>query len=135
MLRREPRSLTEILRWRGQHQADREAYGEWGDFDVAAWMTYGDLDRKARAIAAALQRQNAAGERALLLYPPGFEYVAAFFGCLSANVIAVPAYPPEPTRLDRTLPRLRAIIADAQATIVLTTTEILGLVGMVEQHA
>jgi acyl-CoA synthetase (AMP-forming)/AMP-acid ligase II len=135
MSRRDAVSLTEILRWRAEHQAEREAYGEWGDFDVAAWMTYGELDRKARAIGGALQRANAAGERALLLYPPGFEYIAAFFGCLYGNVIAVPAYPPEPTRLDRTLPRLRAIIADAQATIVLTTTNILALVGLVEEHA
>ena len=135
MSRRDAVSLTEILRWRGEQQADREAYGEWGDFDVAAWMTYGELDRKARAIGGALQRASAAGERALLLYPPGFEYIAAFFGCLYGNVIAVPAYPPEPARLDRTLPRLRAIIADARATIVLTTTDILALVGLVEQHA
>lgn len=135
MSRRDAVSLTEILRWRGEQQADREAYGEWGDFDVAAWLTYGELDRKARAIGAALQGANAAGERALLLYPPGFEYIAAFFGCLYGNVIAVPAYPPEPTRLDRTLPRLRAIIADARATIVLTTTDILSLVGLVEEHA
>lgn len=135
MLRRDARSLTEILRWRAETQGDREAYGEWGDFDVADWMTYGGLDRKARAIGAALQRADAAGERALLLYPPGFEYIAAFFGCLYGNVIAVPAYPPEPTRLDRTLPRLQAIIADAQAKIVLTTTDILALVGAVQKYA
>lgn len=135
MLRCDASSLTEILRWRADHQGDRDAFGEWGDFDVATWMTYGELDRKARAIGAALQEANAAGERALLLYPPGFEYIAAFFGCLYGNVIAVPAYPPDPARLERTLPRLQAIIADAQATIVLTTTEIMALVGVVQAHA
>lgn len=135
MLRRDASSMTEILRWRADHQGDRDAFGEWGDFDVADWMTYGHLDRKARAIGAALQEAHAAGERALLLYPPGFEYIAAFFGCLYGNVIAVPAYPPDAARLDRTLPRLQAIIADAQATIVLTTTEILALVGVVQEHA
>ena len=135
MLRRNGVSLVDILRWRAEHQGDRDAYGDWGDFDVAAWMTYGELDGRARAIGAALQELSATGERALLLYPPGFEYIAAFFGCLYANVIAVPAYPPDPTRLERTLPRLQAIIADAQATIVLTTTDILALVGVVQAQA
>ena len=62
-----------------------------------------------------LRALGAQGERALLLYPPGLEYVAGFFGCLYAGVVAVPAYPPDPTRLERTLPRLRAIARDAQA--------------------
>src|SRR6185369_9102992 len=54
-------------------------------------------------------------------YPPGFDYICAFFRCLYAGVIAVPAYPPDPARLDRTLPRLAAIVADAEASVVLTT--------------
>ncbi len=62
------------------------------------------------------------GERALLLYPPGLEYVAAFFGCLYAGVVAVPVYPPRPNRPD---PRFLAILADARARVVLTTSAIL----------
>ena len=60
-------------------------------------LTWGELDRRARAIAAALTEAGAAGERALLLYPPGLDYLAAFFGCLYAGTVAVPVYPP---RLD-----------------------------------
>jgi len=52
------------------------------------------------------------------LYQPGLDYISAFFGCLYAGVIAVPAYPPKP---DRSLPRLQAIIADTNATVALTT--------------
>jgi acyl-CoA synthetase (AMP-forming)/AMP-acid ligase II len=59
------------------------------------------------------------GERILLLYLPGLDFIAAFFGCLVGGAIAVPAYPPDPTRLGRTLPRLEAIAADARATCVL----------------
>ncbi|WP_255663135.1 non-ribosomal peptide synthetase [Myxococcus sp. RHSTA-1-4] len=84
-------------------------------------LSYAALDLRARRIGAALQSLARAGERAVLLYPPGLEYVAGFFGCLYAGLVAVPAYPPDPSRLDRTLPRLRAIIRDARASVVLTT--------------
>ncbi|RKH63065.1 amino acid adenylation domain-containing protein, partial [Corallococcus llansteffanensis] len=85
-------------------------------------LGYAELDLRARRIGAALQQVAAPGERVLLLYPPGLEYVAGFFGCLYAGLVAVPAYPPDPTRLERTLPRLRAIIQDARASVVLTTS-------------
>ena len=60
-------------------------------------LSYAGLDERARAIAALLQEHGAAGERVLLLYPPGLDYIAAFFGCLYAGVVAVPAYPPRLT--------------------------------------
>ncbi|HZI13110.1 MAG TPA: condensation domain-containing protein, partial [Myxococcus sp.] len=90
-------------------------------------ISYAGLDLRARRIGAVLQELSATGERALLLYPPGLEYIAGFFGCLYSGLVAVPAYPPDPSRLDRTLPRLRAIIQDAQASVVLTTSFILSL--------
>jgi amino acid adenylation domain-containing protein/FkbM family methyltransferase/non-ribosomal peptide synthase protein (TIGR01720 family) len=58
----------------------------------------------------------------LLLYPPGLDYVAAFFGCLYAGAVAVPAYPP---RRNRNMLRLESIVKDAQATAALTTTALL----------
>jgi acyl-CoA synthetase (AMP-forming)/AMP-acid ligase II len=129
-------SLVDVLRERALSQPDRQAFGWWGDRGgIESWMTYAMLDEKARAIGSALQDKARPGARALLLYPPGFDYIAAFFGCLYGNVIAVPAYPPEPARLDRTLPRLRAIIADAQATVVLTSSAILSFVGPILAHA
>ena len=84
-------------------------------------LTFGELDRRARAIAARLQELGATGERALLLYAPGVDYVAAFFGCLYAGVVAVPAYPPDPSRLQRSLPRLLATVADSRCKFLLTT--------------
>jgi len=116
-------TLIEILRWRALQQPEQKAYSflQDGEVEESNW-TYGKLDCQARAIAALLQSQGLSGERALLLYPPGLEYIAAFFGCLYAQVIAVPAYPP---RLNRSMDRLQAIVADAQATVVLTTTTIL----------
>ena len=129
-------SLVDVLRSRAARQPDRQAFGWWGERGgVDSSLTYAALDEKARAIGATLQAKAAPRARALLLYPPGFDYVAAFYGCLYGDMIAVPAYPPEPTRLDRTLPRLRAIIADAQATVVLTSSAILAFVAPVLAHA
>ena len=106
------------------------AFREDGDDDDAyARITFAELDARARAIAKVLGDQNAKGERAVLLYAPGLEYIAGFFGCLYAGAIAVPAYPPEPARIQRTLPRLQAIFADAGARFVLTTTPIKELAG------
>lgn len=82
-----------------------------------ASLTYSELDRRARAIAAHIRTEAATGDRALLLYPPGLDYIAAFFGCLYAGVLAVPTYPPR----QRLLSPLSAIIADSGATIALTT--------------
>lgn len=123
----EPRqfsTLVDLLRARAAEQSDRPAYSFLvdGEDDVSE-LSYRELDRQSRAIAAILHQNVAAGERALLLYQPGLEYVAAFFGCLYAQVIAVPAYPPRP---NQSLLRLQAIVADAQAKVVLTASSVLG---------
>ena len=54
----------------------------------------------------------------MLLYPAGLEFIAAFFGCLYAGVVAVPVYPP---RRNRSLIRIQAIADDAEAKVALTT--------------
>ena len=124
----EPSSLVELLQWRALHQPDQRIYTFLTDGETdEAHLTCGELDLQARAIGARLQSLGAAGERALLLYPPGLEYIAGFFGCLYAGVTAVPAYPPDPARLKRTLPRLQTMVADAQAAVALTTAPILSM--------
>ncbi|MEM7581908.1 MAG: amino acid adenylation domain-containing protein [Acidobacteriota bacterium] len=113
------RSLVELLRLRAEKQPSQNAYTFLADGEVeSALWTYGDLDSAARAIAARLQELTAPGDRALLLYPAGLDFVAAFFGCLYANVIAVPAYPPRRHRVQQ---RLRSIVEDCQPTVCLTT--------------
>ncbi len=88
-----------------------------GDGDSVA-LSYADLDAQARRIAGQLQARCAPGDRVLLLFPPGLEFVSAFFGCLYAGVVAVPAHPP---RANETIHRLRAIVGDAGARVALTT--------------
>ncbi len=113
---------VELLRLRATRQPERPAFRFLPDAGAAVTLTYSELDRKAKAVAALLQSNGAAGERALLLYAPGPDYVAAFFGCLYAGAVAVPAYPP---RNNRSLPRLQSIAADAGALVTLTTRAIL----------
>jgi amino acid adenylation domain-containing protein len=91
--------------------------------DSETEVTYSELDRQARGIGAALQDLGATGERVLLLFHSGLDFIAAFFGCLYAGAVAVPAYPP---RSARGLPRLRAILDDARPRVVLSTEELSG---------
>ncbi|SIO44250.1 non-ribosomal peptide synthetase [Paraburkholderia phenazinium] len=100
---------------------------------------YADLDRRARAIGARLRGVGGAGgvcaepdgsdndtpPRALLLMDSGVDYVASFFACLYAGIIAVPAYPPESLR-GQHLARLESIAADAGASFILTTATLAG---------
>ena len=116
-------TLVDILHSKALYQPDKKAFtflldGETEEIS----LTYLELDLQARAIATRLQDLGASGERALLIYPPGLDFIAAFFGCLYAGVIAVPAYPP---RRNQSLSRLQSIVADAQATIALTTKTVL----------
>jgi acyl-CoA synthetase (AMP-forming)/AMP-acid ligase II len=122
-------TLVELLRGRAQQQPQERAYTFLIDGEKEGpQLTYAELDCQARAIGAKLQQHRAQGERALLLYPPGLEFITAFYGCLYAGVIAIPAPPPDAARLKRTLPRLQAIAKDAQTSLVLTTSRILGMV-------
>lgn len=116
-------TVVDILHFRSSTQAEQIAFTFLEDGETTqATLTYPELDRRSRAIASRLQALNLSGERALLLYPPGLDYLVAFFGCLYAGVVAVPAYPP---RNQRNTPRIKAVVTDAQAAIALTTTAIL----------
>ncbi|MBZ4418501.1 fatty acyl-AMP ligase [Myxococcus sp. RHST-1-4] len=116
-------TLSALLRWRAESKPQARAYTFLtnGEDQEQVW-SYADLDRHSRAIAATLQEYGAADDRALLLFPPGLEYVGSFFGCLDAGVAAVPVYPPQN---EQTLARLLSIIADAKPRFALTTSEIL----------
>ena len=116
-------SFIDILSHRANIQPKQTAYTFLRDGATdEVHLTYEELDCKARLIAALLQNLRIApGERALLLYPSGLEFISAFFGCLYAGVVAVPAYPP---RRNQSLERLRAIVNNSQAKEVLTTTSV-----------
>lgn len=112
-------NLNELLLWRMEHNSGQLVltFLKDGEKEETNW-TYSELARRAWAIAALLQSSNSNGQPVLLLYPPGPDFIAAFWGCLAAGAIAVPVYPP---RSNRTLLRLKAVIQDSQAHAVLTT--------------
>lgn len=115
-------NLVDLLSYRAQNQPEQTAYTFLQDGEEAGRLTYQELEQQARTIAAKLQNLDATVLCALLLYPPGLDYIAAFFGCLYAGVVAVPAYPP---RRNQNMSRLQAIAASSQATVALTNTSLL----------
>lgn len=118
-------SWTELLADTALRSPDRVAFSYLADGEVPAGeLTYAQLDSSARMIGAHLQGLGLAGRRVLLLYPSGLDYVTAFFGCLYAGAVAVPAYPP--TRQARSLERIAGIIQDCGVDTALTTAEFAG---------
>lgn len=119
-------NLVDLLRLRAINQPDLLAFTflEDGEREEAR-LTYGDLDRRAREVAGWLLEMGLRRERALLIYPPGLDYVAAFFGCLYAGVVAVPVPPINPVQTRRGLPQLESIVNDAKPVLALTTSRIL----------
>ncbi|MEA5581852.1 AMP-binding protein [Nodularia harveyana UHCC-0300] len=116
-------TVVDLLQEKALQQPCKTAFTFLQDGEIEAQsLTYQGLAQEARAIATQLKTLVDRGDRALLLYPPGLEFISAFFGCLYAQVVAVPAYPP---RRNQNLGRLQAIASDTQATVVLTTKSLL----------
>jgi acyl-CoA synthetase (AMP-forming)/AMP-acid ligase II len=118
------KTLVELLQYRAVNEANNAGYtflptGEVGEEEK---LGYRDLDLRARAVAASIQHVLKPGDRALLVYPSGLDYIVAFFGCLYAGVVAVPVYPP---RKNNNADRLKKVIVDAGAAAVLSTTKIM----------
>ena len=114
-------TLVEILRARAARQGGERIYTFlYGQEEHS--LTYAELDSLARSGAAKLLEHCAPGDRALLIYQPGLDYVIALFACLYAGVISVPSYVPRP---NRPLSRLEAIMANAEPKVALTTRELL----------
>src|SRR5215208_3916154 len=120
-------TLGQLLRWRAEEQPGLRAYTFLPDGEAEGGeLTYGDLDRRARAIAAWLQDAGAEGKFVLLLYPAGLEFIAAFFGCQLAGAVAIPAPPP---KINRPSARLQSIAGDVRVHAVLTTSALLPSLG------
>ena len=117
-------TLVDLVRERAATHGNRVSHRYLRDGqEISAELNYGELDRRARAAAVALRRDAAAGDRILLLHPPGLEFLVAFCGCLYAGTIPVPAYPPRPQQTDD---RISAIAADCGAALALTTADAVG---------
>lgn len=115
-------TLVDLLRQQAQERPNQSVtFLTEGEKEEECW-TFQKLEERARTIGAWLQDKNATGKCVLLLYPPGLDYIAGYFGCQYAGAIAVPAYPPRPRRVDV---RLQTIAADTEASLALTTQTVL----------
>jgi acyl-CoA synthetase (AMP-forming)/AMP-acid ligase II/acyl carrier protein len=114
--------MVDLLRGQAGIDPDGAAYVFVDERDGLVEISFGELDRRARAIAARLQLELRPGDRALLVYPAGLEFISAFFGCLYANVVGVPATYPKPKR---PMPRLQKIALDCDAHVALSTAQTL----------
>ncbi len=116
-------TLIEMLRSRAAEAPDARTFtflveGEAEEVPLAL----GQLDQRARALAVHLSRRSKPGDRAMLLFAVSpLEFIVAYFGAIYAGLVPVPEYPPDPARLEATLPRLRAVAADCSPTVVITT--------------
>ena len=122
-----PANLVDVLRIRQQSQASSVACVYLDEREeIKSQVTFDELDTQAKAIAARLQGLGMSGGSAILLYPSGLEFVSAFFGCLYANVVAIPLPVP---RAERAIAQFLGIIEDAKARVLLTTASTLARAG------
>jgi len=112
-------SLVDIIRYRAQYQPQKTAYTFLVDGETEEKrLTYGELFLEAQAIANSLQSILLPGERVLLAYPSGLEFITGFFGCLLAGVVAIPVNLP---KKNQKMARLTSIINNSQASLLLST--------------
>ncbi|CAM2946460.1 acyl-CoA synthetase [Legionella steigerwaltii] len=113
--------LTEALDLHAQRTPDSIALYYLNEDGVREQLSYSKLQSEARSLARLIMSKTQKGDRVLLIYPPGLEFVIAFFACMYAGVISVPSYPPFNQGL---IEKLQGIIVDAQPSILLTSQEL-----------
>jgi acyl-CoA synthetase (AMP-forming)/AMP-acid ligase II len=115
-------SLVDLITRRAAEQHDERGYvflSEKGDEEAA--LTFGELHRRAMAVAARLRESGSPGERALLLFGPGLDFIIAYFGCVLAGVIAVPMMLP---RRNSSLGSSASIVANASPRFLMTNVRV-----------
>jgi acyl-CoA synthetase (AMP-forming)/AMP-acid ligase II len=124
-------TLVEVLAGRAAQHPERDALAfapNARSGEVRDQLTYRQLHEQACTIASELRRLGyRAGQRALLIFPAGLDFARAFFGCIYAGLVAVPAPPPEGSRAS--VERVEAVLADARAALIITDDATLPGVG------
>jgi acyl-CoA synthetase (AMP-forming)/AMP-acid ligase II/acyl carrier protein len=130
---RSHRTILDALCARASAQPGRSAYFLLSDEGAEAGsLTWGDLARRIRSLGRRFAAMQARGERAVLLYPTGLDYITSLYACLYAGVIAVPAYPP---RINRHLSRILGIVEDCAPRYVLTDSSVMaGVKDVLANH-
>src|SRR5499433_1243638 len=114
-------SLVDLLRYRATKQPNDRAYVFLSDQgQEESVLTFAELDQRASDVAARLAHGQI-GDRALLLFGPGLDFIIAYFGCLLAGVIAVPMMLP---RRNSSLDSSTSILTDCSPRFALTNTHL-----------
>lgn len=116
-------TLTDVLRQWAAVRPNNRAYVFVDEHGTErASLTFAELDQRARALASELKHCGKPGDRALLLFDPGLDFLIAFFGCLYAGIIAVPVLTPRRNKLrDSTV----SIFRNCSPVICLTVARLL----------
>lgn len=125
VINRDSTGLLALLHKRVLTQPDQRVVTDMGKGETEpGWLSYRELEQQSRAIADLIESQEDTEPGVLLMYPKeqGLEFIAAFYGCLYADVMATPA---SPLQAGQSMSLLRAVVSDTQVTMVLTTTSVL----------
>uniref|UniRef100_A0A8B9SBT9 Disco interacting protein 2 homolog A n=1 Tax=Apteryx owenii TaxID=8824 RepID=A0A8B9SBT9_APTOW len=122
--------LADVLQWRAQTTPDHPLFlllNSKGT--VASTASCIQLHKRAERVAVALLEKGRlnVGDHVALVYPPGVDLIATFYGCLYAGCIPITVRPPHPQNLATTLPTVKMIVEVSKSACILTTQAIMKL--------
>ncbi|VTU34383.1 Linear gramicidin synthase subunit D [Variovorax sp. SRS16] len=121
-----PQTLASVFEVQCAAHGDKLAYGFLAsDLSLAEQTSYAQLRRDVHGLASWLTTCTLAGDRVLLAFAPGLDFVRAFWACMLTGRVAVPVPAPDLIRMHHAAPRLRSVIADSRAAVMLTTGKLL----------
>uniref|UniRef100_A0A7N8XQZ4 Disco-interacting protein 2 homolog A n=1 Tax=Mastacembelus armatus TaxID=205130 RepID=A0A7N8XQZ4_9TELE len=128
--------IQDVLQWRAQATPDHPLFLVLNaKGTVASTASCLQLHKRAERVAAALMGRLNTGDHVALVYPPGIDLIATFYGCLYAGCVPVTVRPPHPQNLATTLPTVKMIVEVSKSVCVLTTQAIMKLLKSKEAAA
>ncbi|XP_034001484.1 disco-interacting protein 2 homolog C-like [Trematomus bernacchii] len=130
--------LSEVLQWRAQTTPDHILYTLLSSRGaVSSSLTCLQLHKRAERVAALLMERAGLqeGDHVALVYPPGIDLIAAFYGCLYAGCVPITVRPPHPQNISTTLPTVKMIVEVSHSACVMTTAVICKLLRSKEATA
>ncbi len=130
------RTIIEVLEWHVAVHPDRVHIYLYEDGDEPQAITYAALLADARAVARGLRARDVApGDRVAMMLPTGRDFLAAFYGAMYAGCVPVPVYPPaRPSQLEDHLRRVAAIVANAQAAVLVSFEQARSVAGLLKMQ-
>uniref|UniRef100_A0A3Q2DC88 Disco-interacting protein 2 homolog A n=1 Tax=Cyprinodon variegatus TaxID=28743 RepID=A0A3Q2DC88_CYPVA len=128
--------IQDVLQWRAQATPDHPLFLVLNSKGtVASTASCLQLHKRAERVAAALLGRLNTGDHVALVYPPGIDLIATFYGCLYAGCVPVTVRPPHPQNLATTLPTVKMIVEVSKSVCILTTQATMKLLKSKEAAA